>query len=57
MDKLKAGFHQSFIEGDRWLMYVKGIGVTLEVAAVALLLGIVLGGSPYAARPAAAGRP
>ncbi|MBO6164528.1 MAG: amino acid ABC transporter permease [Lachnospiraceae bacterium] len=43
MDKLKAGFHQSFIEGDRWLMYVKGIGVTLEVAAVALLLGIVLG--------------
>lgn len=43
MEKFRAGFNQSFIEGDRWLMYVKGIGVTLEVAAVALLLGIVLG--------------
>lgn len=43
MDKMIAGFHQSFIEGNRWLLYLKGIGVTLEVAAVALLLGIVLG--------------
>ena len=43
MEKFISGFNQSFIEGDRWLMYVKGIGVTLEVAAVALLLGIVLG--------------
>lgn len=36
-------FYQSFVEGDRWLMYVKGLGITLEVAAVALLLGVVLG--------------
>ena len=43
MEKIVSGFNQSFIEGDRWLMYVKGVGVTLEVAAVALLLGIVLG--------------
>ena len=43
MEKFRAGFNQSFIEGDRWLMYLKGVGVTLEVAAVALLLGIVLG--------------
>lgn len=43
MEKFASGFHQSFIEGDRWLMYVKGLGVTLEVAAVALLLGVILG--------------
>ena len=43
MEKLAAGFRQSFIEGDRWLMYVKGLGITLEVAAVALLGGIILG--------------
>ncbi len=40
---LKDDFIQSFVEGDRWLLYVKGIGVTLEVAAVALILGIILG--------------
>ena len=43
MEKLRLAFHQSFVEGDRWLMYVKGVGVTLEVAAVALVLGIILG--------------
>ena len=42
-EKFLADFRQSFIEGDRWLLYVKGIGVTLQVAAAALLLGIILG--------------
>jgi His/Glu/Gln/Arg/opine family amino acid ABC transporter permease subunit len=36
-------FYQSFIAGDRWLLYLKGIGVTLEVAAIALVLGVILG--------------
>lgn len=40
---LKDDFIQSFIEGDRWLLYLKGVGVTLEVAAMALVLGIILG--------------
>ena len=40
---LKDDFIQSFVEGDRWLLYLKGVGVTLEVAAVALILGIILG--------------
>lgn len=40
---LKDDFIQSFIEGNRWLLYLKGVGVTLQVAAVALILGIILG--------------
>ena len=40
---MKDDFIQSFVEGDRWLLYLKGIGVTLQVAAMALVLGIVLG--------------
>ena len=40
---LKDDFSQSFLEGDRWLLYLKGIGVTLQVAAIALVLGIILG--------------
>lgn len=40
---VKDDFIQSFVEGDRWLLYLKGIGVTLKVAAAALVLGIILG--------------
>lgn len=40
---LKADFIQSFVSGDRWMLYLKGVGVTLEVAAMALVLGIILG--------------
>lgn len=40
---VKDDFIQSFVEGDRWLLYLKGIGVTLKVAAIALVLGIILG--------------
>ena len=41
--EIQHDFYQSFIEGDRWLLYLKGIGVTLEVAALALVIGIILG--------------
>ena len=40
---LKDDFYQSFLEGGRWLLYLKGVGVTLEVAAMALVMGIILG--------------
>ena len=43
MEKFLADFNQSFIAGDRWLLYLKGVGITLEVAAVALILGVILG--------------
>ena len=36
-------FYQAFIEGDRWLQYLKGVGTTLWVTALALVIGIVLG--------------
>ena len=36
-------FYQSFLKGDRWKLYLSGIGVTLMVAALALVLGVILG--------------
>lgn len=42
-DNIVMNFNQSFVEGDRWLLYVKGLGTTLEVTALALVLGIFLG--------------
>jgi polar amino acid transport system permease protein/polar amino acid transport system substrate-binding protein len=40
---LYADFQQSFIDGDRWRALLKSLGVTLELTALALVLGIVLG--------------
>ena len=36
-------FYQAFIEGDRWLQYLKGMGTTLLVTAMALAIGVILG--------------
>ena len=36
-------FYQAFIEADRWRQYLQGVGTTLLVTALALLLGIFLG--------------
>ncbi len=36
-------FNQSFVEGDRWLLYLKGLGTTLEVTVLALVIGVFLG--------------
>ena len=36
-------FYQAFILKDRWLQYIKGVGTTFLVTAIALALGIVLG--------------
>lgn len=41
--KIAADFSQTFIESDRWQQFLKGLGVTLEVAFVALILGLVIG--------------
>lgn len=35
--------HGAFIEGDRWQMWLNGLGVTLFVAFFAVLLGIAIG--------------
>lgn len=36
-------FYQSFVEGDRWIKYLKGLGTTFELTLAALLLGVALG--------------
>lgn len=38
-----VGFYKAFVAEDRWQLYLKGLGMTLQVTALALLLGIVLG--------------
>ena len=40
---LQQQFSQSFIEGDRWLRYLKGLGTSCQVTLGALALGIILG--------------
>ena len=36
-------FYQAFLHADRWQQYFKGVGTTLLVTAIALVLGVVLG--------------
>ena len=36
-------FYQAFLEGDRWQQYLRGVGTTLYVTALALCLGVILG--------------
>ena len=43
MEKLIADFQQTFVEADRWVALLGGIGVTLEITALSLVLGVVLG--------------
>lgn len=38
-----AKFQMAFIEGDRWKLYLSGVLTTLEVTALALLMGTALG--------------
>ncbi len=43
INDLSDEFYRNFIEDDRWLYLVEGLGNTLAITALALLLGIVLG--------------
>ena len=36
-------FYSAFIINDRWLQYIEGVGTTLVVTAMALVLGVLLG--------------
>ena len=36
-------FYQAFIYKDRWMQYLEGVGTTLMVTAMALLIGVALG--------------
>lgn len=39
LDQLK----QTFVDGGRWRYFAQGVGITLEVTVLALLLGVVIG--------------
>ncbi len=43
MNDFIASFHQNFIEKDRWMYLIKGLGNTIVIALFAVLIGIVLG--------------
>lgn len=38
-----AKFYQAFIEADRWQQYLEGVGSTLMVTALSLIIGVILG--------------
>lgn len=38
-----VGCYKAFVDGDRWKLYLNGLGATIQVTALALILGIVLG--------------
>ena len=41
--KFYVRFYQAFLENNRWQQYLSGVGTTLLVTALALLIGVVLG--------------
>ena len=41
--KFYVYFYQAFVEADRWKQYLSGVGRTLYVTALALILGVILG--------------
>ena len=43
LDWTLSRFHVAFIEGDRWKLYLQGLGITLEMTVFALLFGTILG--------------
>ena len=42
-DSVGKKFVLAFVEGDRWKLYFKGLGVTLEIPLFAAILGMVIG--------------
>ena len=41
--ELGPRFYTAFVEAERWKLYLKGLGVTLQLTVIALCIGIVLG--------------
>lgn len=42
-ESIKSNFAQAFIEGNRWKTMFNGLGITLELTFLSLLIGAVLG--------------
>ena len=43
MNNLETKFYNAFIVKDRWTLYLKGLGVTMEIAVIAGIIGIIIG--------------
>ena len=42
-ETVSGKFVMAFVEGDRWKLYLKGLGVTIEIAFFAAVLGLLIG--------------
>ena len=42
-ESLVPRFQTAFVEGDRWQLYLQGLGTTLKMTVIALILGVCLG--------------
>ena len=49
IEKLKEGFEKTFLRESRWKMFLRGIGTTLLITILSVLLGTALGFSVYMA--------
>lgn len=43
LDSIGNHIYAAFIEKDRWRLYLKGLGVTMEVAFFAAIIGVIIG--------------
>lgn len=43
MSELQNQFYKAFIANDRWILYFKGLGTTMEVALIAAVIGVIVG--------------
>lgn len=43
VDDFKSEFYNNFIKDSRWMYLVKGLGTTLAITALALVLGLIIG--------------
>ena len=42
-EEISRKFYGAFISGDRWKLYFSGLGVTLEIAFFAAIVGLLIG--------------
>jgi len=42
-EDFSAKFYRAFLQGERWKLYLKGMGATLKLTVIALMIGIILG--------------
>lgn len=43
LENVKQAAYMAFIQGDRWKLYFKGLGVTMQLAVYAAIIGMLIG--------------